>query len=163
MKKLEKLENLENFKNLINLNINKYLTKYDNLNKCKRLITAIKYSINVLNDFDYLCSYIPFILLDETFERIDLSISILFFIIAIKTSFNFPKLLNKFKNDNNTFCIHNIFGETISYLVSFSILTEATSIILNSKLNKTILKINTTVERTIVIMKVLTDRLPVTF
>ena len=129
---------MEEYKNLIKIYSNNYFKKYETNKKTSKLLSAINYSFNTLNNFDYLISLIPYCILDDFFDRKSLSLSILFTIISIKISFNFPEFLNKFKNDNKTICIHKVFGTTISYLVAFSISLESINILLDSYLNNKI-------------------------
>ena len=82
---------MNKYKNQIKNHIKSYYKQYEHLD-CKKLITAVIYSINSLNIMDYFISLIPFYIINnKNIKILDISTSIL--LVASSSLIVKPSLL----------------------------------------------------------------------
>ena len=114
----------------ITKNYIKYFNKY--ITKKNQLLSAILYGINILSRdeltyiIDQLRDYNEIILTEDVaFEILN---SLILNYIALNMIYSLPHLLNK-PNHNSCCSIHIIFGESISQLAAFCLITESSNIL----------------------------------
>ena len=97
--------------------------------KQNKLLSAIIYSYNILtiDDFNFLLKIFDVFLKtkNEDFDKLMLACILNF--LSLKIIYTLPHLLNK-RLQNNIPCVHILYGESITQLVSFCLLLESGNI-----------------------------------
>lgn len=109
-----------------------YFSKYETSKNF--LLTGILYSIQLLSEYDidtiktHMPKYITKINSNDTSEVFQLLMSFILSKLALKIIYSLPHMLNKSLN-SGSISVHTIFGENISQLVSFCLVTESTNLL----------------------------------
>lgn len=121
-----------------------YINIFDKYkHKSNKLLSAIIYSFNLLNDDDIrLLTFFNINYNKDNIKNINsILLSSICMFLSLNISYNFEHMINN-QFINNKINICNIYGETISQLVSFCLFLESNNIILESNIdNNTKIKI----------------------